>query len=103
MLAHLLGTPRNPLMHTSTGARLARTEGHVARSKHLPKTLTRDETARLLAQPSRRYPTGIRNRALLRTFYRAGLRSAEALELRVRDVNLARNEQLRRRLLDRAG
>jgi site-specific recombinase XerD len=64
----------------------------MARPKHLPKTLTREEAARLIAQPSRRYPTGIRNRALLRTFYRAGLRSAEALDLRVRDVNLTRSE-----------
>jgi integrase/recombinase XerD len=62
------------------------------RSKHLPKRLTRDEVARLLAQPSRKYPTGVRNRALLRVLYRCGLRCAEALELRVRDVNLDRCE-----------
>ena len=55
----------------------------MARLKHLPKTLTREEASRLLSQPSRRYPTGIRNRALLRVFYRAGLRCSEALELRV--------------------
>lgn len=64
----------------------------MARAKHLPKTITREEAARLLARPSRRYPTGIRNRALLRVFYRAGLRCSEALELRVRDVRLERSE-----------
>jgi integrase len=78
--------------------RLARTvldkakEARIARSKHLPKRLTREEAAALLAQASRRYPTGIRNRALLRILYRCGLRSAEALELRPRDVNLPRRE-----------
>lgn len=60
--------------------------------KKLPQRLTREEAARLLAVPNRRAPTGIRNRALLRVFYRAGLRCSEALDLRPRDVQLARNE-----------
>jgi integrase/recombinase XerD len=64
----------------------------MARPKHLPQRLTRDEAARLLAQPSRRYPTGIRNRALLRVLYRGALRCSESLDLRVRDVNLERAE-----------
>lgn len=63
----------------------------MARSKHLPKRLTREETALLLARPNRRAPTGIRNRALLRCFYRAGLRCSEALDLKVRDVQLGKN------------
>ena len=42
--------------------------------------------------PNPRYPTGVRDRALLRVFYRAGLRCAETLALRPRDVQLARNE-----------
>jgi site-specific recombinase XerD len=58
----------------------------------LPQRLTREEAAALIAQPNRRYPTGIRNRALLRLFYRSGLRCFEALNLRVRDVDLARGE-----------
>lgn len=64
----------------------------MARSRHLPKRLTREEAARLLAVPNRRAPTGVRNRALLRLLYRAGLRCSEALELRPRDVQLTRNE-----------
>lgn len=62
------------------------------RPKELPKRLTREEVAALLAQPNRRYPTGIRDRALLRVMYRAGLRCAEALALEPRDVQLSRNE-----------
>jgi integrase/recombinase XerD len=64
----------------------------VARAKRLPKRLTRVEAAALLAVPNRRAPTGIRNRALLRVFYRAGLRCSEALNLRPRDVQLSRSE-----------
>src|SRR5581483_1800146 len=62
------------------------------RPKTLPKRLSREEAAALLAQPNRRYPTGIRDRALMRLMYRAGLRCAETLALRPRDVVLARHE-----------
>lgn len=48
--------------------------------------------AALIAQPSRRYPTGVRNRALLRLMYRGGLRVSEALNLTPRDVDLRRGE-----------
>lgn len=58
----------------------------------LPQRLTREEVAALLAQPNRRYPTGIRDRALMRLFYRSGLRCNEALALRPRDVDLRRHE-----------
>lgn len=58
----------------------------------LPERLTRDEVAALLAQPNRRYPTGIRDRALIRLFYRAGLRCNEALNLGPRDVDLRHHE-----------
>lgn len=64
----------------------------IARQRKLPKRLTREEVAALLAQPSRRYPTGIRDRALMRLLYRGGLRCAEALALRPRDIVLARHE-----------
>src|SRR5581483_12449884 len=45
-----------------------------------------------MAQPNPRYPTGVRDRALLRLYYRAGLRCSEALALRPRDINLAKCE-----------
>lgn len=51
------------------------------------EVLTADEVASLLRQCSTRAPTGIRNRALIAVMYRAGLRCAEALALRVADVN----------------
>lgn len=58
----------------------------------MPQRLSRDEAARLLAQPNRRYPTGLRNKAMLRILYRCGLRCDELLSLRLRDVQIARHE-----------
>ena len=52
-----------------------------------PEVLTSEEVRALLAQCSRRYPTGIRNRALITLLYRSGLRISEALGLRPADVN----------------
>jgi site-specific recombinase XerD len=54
------------------------------------QVLTREEMHALLAQCSRRAPTGIRDRALLTVIYRAGLRVSEALELRPSDVDMRR-------------
>jgi site-specific recombinase XerD len=58
--------------------------------KRLPRSLAADERHALLAQPSSRYPTGVRDRALMATMLFAGLRCAEALSLRPRDVDLGR-------------
>lgn len=49
--------------------------------------LTSDEMRALLAQPSRRYPTGIRNRAILMMLYRSGLRLGELLALMPKDLD----------------
>ena len=50
-------------------------------------TLTASEVGALRAACSRRASTGIRNRALIVLLWRSGLRCAEALDLRVRDVD----------------
>lgn len=63
-----------------------------SRPRRLPERLSREEVAQLLAQPSKRYPTGIRNRALIRLLYRSGLRCNEALNLKVRDIDMNRGE-----------
>lgn len=56
-------------------------------AKNPVEILTRDEAARLLRQPSQAAPTGIRNRALMTVMYRAGLRVAEALDLKASDLD----------------
>ena len=52
-----------------------------------PEPLSIDECRRLIAACSPRCPTGIRNRALIVTLWRAGLRCAEALALHLRDLD----------------
>jgi site-specific recombinase XerD len=54
------------------------------------EVLTPDEVRAILAQCSRRAPTGIRDRALITVMYRAGLRISEALALRVSDIDFRR-------------
>jgi integrase/recombinase XerD len=49
--------------------------------------LTEAEVRQLLAQCSRRAPTGIRDRALITLMYRTGLRVSEALDLRPADID----------------
>lgn len=52
-----------------------------------PEVPTREEVNALMQACSRKAPTGIRNRGLIATMYRAGLRCQEALDLRLRDVD----------------
>lgn len=54
--------------------------------RNLPKTLTREEVAALIAAPNSSCPTGLRNRALLTVMYRTGLRVSETCGLGLRDV-----------------
>jgi len=50
---------------------------------------TREEVNAVLKLCSRRAPSGIRNRALLVTLYRSGLRVQEALDLLPKDIDFA--------------
>jgi site-specific recombinase XerD len=52
-----------------------------------PEVLTEDEVKSLIRACSHRAPTGIRNRALITTMYRAGLRLSEALALKSKDID----------------
>jgi integrase/recombinase XerD len=54
----------------------------------LPKVLTRDEVARLLAQPRGSDPPALRDRALLETMYACGLRASEAIGLELSELDL---------------
>jgi integrase/recombinase XerD len=57
-------------------------------SRRLPHVLTREEVAKLLAQPKGMEPTAMRDRALLELMYACGLRASEAIGLAVGDVDL---------------
>jgi integrase/recombinase XerD len=58
------------------------------RGKRLPKVLTRDEVALLLAQPSGESPAARRDRALLELMYACGLRASEAVGMRLEELDL---------------
>ncbi|MGH2681947.1 MAG: site-specific tyrosine recombinase XerD [Actinomycetota bacterium] len=63
----------------------------VARPKvprNLPKPLSVDEVASLLAAPGRESPVELRNTAILETLYGAGLRISELVSLDVDDADL---------------
>jgi integrase/recombinase XerD len=58
------------------------------KQQRLPRVLTRDEVARLLAQPRGTEPLSLRDRALLELMYACGLRASEAVGLELADVDL---------------
>jgi integrase/recombinase XerD len=57
-------------------------------SARLPQVLSRDEVARLLAQPRGSAPSALRDRALLETMYACGLRASEVIALALSDLDL---------------
>jgi len=60
--------------------------------QRLPRVLSREEVARLLAQPRGGEPLALRDRAVLELMYACGLRVSEAVGLTLADVDL--QEQL---------
>jgi len=58
------------------------------KGRKLPEVLTAEEQKALLSQPNPRYPTGERNRLLMRLMLDAGLRVAETLALRWEHIDL---------------
>lgn len=53
----------------------------------LPRGLSREEVAQLLAVPDIRDPLGVRNRAILETLYATGMRRRELVMLDLSDLN----------------
>ena len=57
--------------------------------RHLPRGLSHEELAALLALPDTRDPLGIRDRALLETLYATGVRRSELANLDLGDLDLS--------------
>jgi integrase len=68
--------------------------------KYPPEPLTVDECRRLIGACSPRCPTGLRNRGLIVTLWRGGLRCAEALALHERDLDKGKGGKYRTVALD---
>jgi integrase/recombinase XerD len=60
-----------------------------AKTRTLPKVLTREQVARLLAEPKGTEPLALRDRALLELMYACGLRISEVGGLEAGDIDLA--------------
>ena len=56
----------------------------------LPVVLEPEEASALLRVPNKRYPTGLRNKAILSIMLNAGLRLSEVINLQPSDVNLSK-------------
>lgn len=55
--------------------------------KHLPQFLTEEEVSRLIASVLPKDERGLRDRAILETFYSTGMRISELVGLRVEDID----------------
>jgi len=62
-----------------------------ARNK-LPVILEVDEARKLLDVPNKRYPTGVRNKAMLSVMLNMGLRVSEVSNLEYKDVNISKKK-----------
>ena len=58
--------------------------------RKLPVILDIEEGNRLLKVPSTRYPTGIRNKAIISLMLNCGLRVSEVVNLRPSDINITK-------------
>jgi len=60
--------------------------------KKLPAVLEPEEAQKLLKQPNKRYPTGLRNKAIMSLMLHCGLRLAEVTNLRPGNINLTKGK-----------
>ena len=60
--------------------------------KKLPAVLEPEEAQNLLRQPNKRYPTGLRNKAMMSLMLHCGLRISEVINLRPGNINLTKGK-----------
>ena len=60
--------------------------------KKLPAILEPEEAQNLLKQPNKRYPTGLRNKAMMALMLHCGLRISEVVNLRPSSINLTKGK-----------
>jgi len=62
------------------------------RKNKLPVTLEPEEVQNLLRQPSKRYPTGLRNKVIMSLMLHCGLRLSEVINLKPGNINLTKGK-----------
>jgi site-specific recombinase XerD len=62
------------------------------RKSKLPTILEPEEAQNLLKQPNKRYPTGLRNKAMMSLMLHCGLRVSEIVNLRPSNINLTKGK-----------
>ena len=60
--------------------------------KKLPTILEPEEAQKLLKQPNKRYPTGLRNKTIISLMLHCGLRLSETCNLRPGNINLTKGK-----------
>jgi len=60
--------------------------------KKLPTILEPEEAQNLLKQPNKRYPTGLRNKAIISLMLHYGLRVSEVADLRPGNINITKGK-----------
>ena len=55
--------------------------------KRLPKTVQSEDVKKLLSEPNRKCPTGLRNYCMMVLMYRAGLRVSEVVDLQCSQID----------------
>ena len=63
--------------------------GQKSNPRRLPKIVSREDVAKLLSVPNHKCRTGLRNRCIMQTLYRGGLRINECLSLSPEDIDFA--------------
>jgi len=64
----------------------------IFRKNKLPVTLEPEEVQNLLKQPNKRYPTGLRNKAMMSLMLHCGLRLSEVVNLKPGHINLTKGK-----------
>lgn len=62
------------------------------RKNKLPIVLEPEEAQKLLKQPKKRYPTGLRNKTIISVMLHCGLRLSETCNLSPRNINLTKGK-----------
>ena len=72
------------IIYTNRGAEKMR--------RKIPVTLTAEEINKIIAQPNKRVPTGLRNKAILSFIWDSGARVSDVINLRPGNINITKRE-----------